>query len=351
MKKLFCILLLTLGITSCDVVSQQTVNTGIDTLNEAIRRLESNSESWQMILEESRDKLIQEGQSTLANEVSNVLSRATSDLGVEAKCYTDFLRDRTRDELIKVRATVTGEDLQLNPVFCAPTPSAIDMNLSPDRRPLIEIAGYNLTRDSIRVFLEHSQNPDSDVSNSLDNPTSYLLTITLDKIPLDDNSERLRLELENGQKHTIGIIQAYRPPKEEFRISQIHITGSINMNDDEYIVSDQNKNIPVNTYVEVSNNSTNYHWEDCVGDEVQGYLDVQMQLNKETGVVSGQGSARYYEGTRCGQTDLQGNHSFDFRISPGESYLFQRNLSDNDGGVSYNLNFFNESVQKVIVDQ
>jgi hypothetical protein len=76
-----------------------------------------------------------------------------------------------------------------------------------------------------------------------------------------------------------------------------------------------------------------------------------LQLDKETGIVSGQGSAKYYEGTSCGETDLQGSDSFDLKIPPGESYVFQRNLSDSDGGVSYNLNFKNENVDRVIIPQ
>lgn len=135
-------------------------------------------------------------------------------------------------------------------------------------------------------------------------------------------------------------------PAEQFRLSRIHITGFIDMNDDENFGSDENKNVLVDTYVNVSSDSNaTYEWEDCVGDEVQGYLNVQMQLDKETGIVSGQGSSRYYEGTTCGETDRQGYDSFDFRIAPGQAYPYQIDLSDSDGGVSYNLNFMNKHVE------
>lgn len=70
MKKLFLFPLLIFSIASCNFLPDKTVNAGVDTLSEAIRKLETNSESWQVVLEETRDTLIQEGQSTLANEVS-----------------------------------------------------------------------------------------------------------------------------------------------------------------------------------------------------------------------------------------------------------------------------------------
>jgi hypothetical protein len=86
-------------------------------LDKAIETLESESANWRMVLEDTRDKLIQEGQSTIANEVSNVLSRTVSDIGIEARCYTDFLRDRVKEDLVRIRASITGEELSLTPVF------------------------------------------------------------------------------------------------------------------------------------------------------------------------------------------------------------------------------------------
>ncbi|MGB3638049.1 MAG: hypothetical protein WBA39_10810 [Rivularia sp. (in: cyanobacteria)] len=354
-KTLFLFPIIALTIFGCDGGTLPGIpdeNLIVDTLNEGIVRLESGSESWQNVLKETRDKLIEEGQSSLANEVSNTLSRATSDIGIEAKCYTDFLRDRTREELIKLRATITKEKLQLKPVFCNPTPDSINMNLPQNRRTNISIAGYNLTRDAIKVFLEDTQNRKTDVSDSIDNPSNYKLTVTLDRIPLNKTSKRLIFELANGTKHSIGIIKAYKPPKQEFRLSRIRITGDIYMNDDE-IFKDENKKVPINTYIDIPGGSNKtYSWQGCVGDEVQGYLDVQMQLDKDTGTITGQGSATYYEGTKCGRTDLHKSRNINsFSIRPNQSHPIQIKLSDSEGEVNYNLNFKNEIVKKVLVPQ
>ncbi|MDR9403565.1 MAG: hypothetical protein RI580_09005, partial [Halothece sp. Uz-M2-17] len=350
MKKILWVGLIALTLSGCGFSAEKTVNTGVDTLNEAIRKLESNSNRWQEVLKDTQNTLITEGQSTLANEVSSVISRATSDVGMEAKCSVDFLRDRAREDLIRLRATITKETLDLTPVFCNPTPNAVDLNLPPNRRPLVEIAGYNLTRDAIDVFLEDTQGRKLEVSDSLDNPSQYLLTVTLDRIPLNEESKRLIFELANGEQQTVGIIQAYKPPKIEYRTSRIRITGTINLNDKEWI-SDENRSISINTYVDVpSSRNTPYSWDGCVGDEVHGYLNVKMQLNPNTGVVSGQGLGQYYEGTKCGRTQLHGEETFDFSLPVNKNHLFQRTLTDNDGGVTYNLSFEHISAQTQCVE-
>ena len=352
-KLLFLVPLIALTINSCGIINppEQTVIKGTETLNEGLRKIDNHSNSWRKVLEETRDKLIQEGQSTLANEVSNVLSRAESDLGIEGRCYTDYFRDRTKEDLIKIRAKVTKEKLQLQPVFCNVTPESINLNEIPEKLKIIEIPGYNLTKEGIQVLLVDDLNQSIDVSNSLENPTSYKLTVMLDRVPLNNNSEKLIFKLPKGEVRSIGIIKAYKPPKVEFRSSRVHITGTINMNDDEW-TKDENKTIAIDHYVVVtSDTNQRYHWEDCVGGEVQGYLDAQLQLNKETGEVLVQVLGRYYEGTSCGETDLQGSGHKDMGLDPGESDVYDNQLKDNDGEVDYNLNFKNESVDKVMIPQ
>jgi hypothetical protein len=91
MKKYFATLTtvtcLILPIFGCKDI-RDTRNVALDVLNDGIQKMDQQSNRWQNVLEETRDKLVKEGQSTLANEVSNVISRASSDVGIEAKCYT-----------------------------------------------------------------------------------------------------------------------------------------------------------------------------------------------------------------------------------------------------------------------
>ena len=201
--------MVTLGLSAC---VKSSVDKAIRELDDAITRLEGQSISWQGVLEETRDRLIDEGQSTIANEVSNVLSQTVSDVGIEARCYTDFLRDRVREDLIRIRATLTGETLTLRPVFCNPTPSIVDLNLPADRRTHIEISGYNLDVANIQAQLVDNANQLSDVSNALASPSRYLLTLNLGSngVPLDASSDKLLFVLPDGTK-SVNIIQPAAP--------------------------------------------------------------------------------------------------------------------------------------------
>ena len=103
-------LTLAASLTGCGL-KQEIVNTrdtGLDTLNTAIQQLEQQSSMWREVLEKTKTDLIAAGQSTLANEVSNIAARALSDAGIEARCYTDFLGDRTLTMLRRLRAKITG---------------------------------------------------------------------------------------------------------------------------------------------------------------------------------------------------------------------------------------------------
>jgi len=348
MKYVFSLILLTtLALAACD--EEKLTSTGVDTLNEAISRIEKNSNSWQETLKETRDKLISEGQSTLANEVSDTLSRATSNVGIEAKCTTDFLRQRAKEDLIRLRATLTGEALQLNPAFCQPTPNIVDLNLEPRRREKIEFAGYNLVSGSVKAFLETSAAQKIDVSNSLDHPSDYLMTMILAKVPNLSNGERLIFEFDNGKYQSIGITQKRKRQVTEFQSGLIRITGTIKLNDDETFGSDENRSVAINTSITVPSGAAGktYDWNACVGDEVHGYLNVRMELDRQTGDISSDLTSEYFEGTKCGRTDRHGYHATNFDLKEGENYKYNRDLADRDGAVSFNLAFKYDSAKKI----
>lgn len=320
-----------------------TRDAGLDALNDGIQKMGLESSQWRNVLEETREKLIEAGQSTLANEVSNVASRAASDAGIEAKCYTDFLRDRTKEELIKIRATITKERLELRPVFCNPTPNSVDMNLSSERRPTIEIAGYNLTSQAMKVFLLGDGK--QDITNHLSNPSSYLLTLNLGSngVPLSPKSNQILFELPNGETKTIAVVQpAPPPPKPEFLSRDIRVVGRISLSDIETFGSNENKVIDINQVVKVNaDGGGTFYWEDCVGGEVQGYMSAKLQLDRETGKVTANGLSEYYEGTSCGRTDSQGTRPVNFALPLNVNHTYEATMRDDDGHVIINLDFSN----------
>ena len=87
------------------------------------------------------------------------------------------------------------------------------MDLPPDRRPNIEISGYNLDFANVKVYLVDNQNQRSDVSFALANPSRYLLTLNLggNGVPLSNSSDKFMFVLP-GKTRTININQPVPPP-------------------------------------------------------------------------------------------------------------------------------------------
>jgi hypothetical protein len=188
----------------------------VEILNEAISTLDNQSANWRQVLEDTRDELIKNGHTIVSNDVSNMLSRAISDFGVEARCYTDFLGDRVKEDLIRLRAKYTGEKLSLVPVFCVPNPRTVDFALvQAGSVKAIEIDGYNLDAAQIKVYLIDNRNQRTDVTSALANPTRYLITLNLGSngVRLTTKSNKILFKLSSNEEQSVNIIQPI--PQEE----------------------------------------------------------------------------------------------------------------------------------------
>jgi hypothetical protein len=195
----------------------EQVDKVVKTLDKAINTLETQSISWQHVLESTSEELLKEGQSTISNEISNVLTKTISDTRVEASCYTDFLRNRVKEDLIRIRSRYTKEKLNLTPVFCTPNPGNIDYSLVKEGRlKSIDISGYNLdfANENIKVSLIDKE--EYDVTYALANPTRYLITLNLGSngVPLTVNSQKLIFKLSDDEIRSVNIIQTHYAPLE-----------------------------------------------------------------------------------------------------------------------------------------
>ncbi|MCG2615053.1 hypothetical protein LZZ85_12210 [Terrimonas sp. NA20] len=169
-------------------------------LQDAINTLQDESQSWQTTLKNLADQLTGETQSTISNEVTDLIARAQASAGAELKCYTDFFRTRMKQELTRLIDMVRGRnDLpSLEPIFCTAVPSSIDMNLAPDRRNKIELFGYDFDRYSIsganiKAALISTSGM-VDVTEHLTQQSIYLMTLNLGSngIQLTENSSKIR---------------------------------------------------------------------------------------------------------------------------------------------------------------
>ena len=185
----------------------------VATLNDGIGALGSASADWQRVLEETRDKLIQQGQSTIANEVSNTLNRAIGATGAEFRCNVDFLRVRVRQDLVRIRDRLLGLPAEApEPALCDVVPLAVDVSLVPARLNHLEFFGYDFDTTPIQVLLDNTAGS-VDVSGTLDRPTHYHMTLNLgaNGVALGPTSQRLRLRWNGKDISTIAVTQPATP--------------------------------------------------------------------------------------------------------------------------------------------
>jgi hypothetical protein len=190
------------------------------TLNYAIDTLNTQSVNWQKVLIDTRDMIFTDGIKSIASQVDGVLTGAISDTRVEASCYTDFLRDRVREALIQIRATITDEKVILTPVFCDPNPKTIDMSLDPTLRTSLEISGYNIETNSVQLFLVDNLGQKIDASSKIAYPSEYILTVDLGLygVPLSGKSVMLEFVLPDETTRTVNITQPFPNPRYDYLV-------------------------------------------------------------------------------------------------------------------------------------
>jgi hypothetical protein len=184
----------------------ETVTSSLDN---AIGNLNANSANYQEILQKLIAELPSEVQSTITNEVSNLLNRTIAAAGAEVRCDVDFFRIRVQQALQRIRAKFMKQNLPpYEPQFCDVVPLAIDMNLPAERRPKLEFYGYDFDMAKIQVVLVDGANQ-IDVSNKLDQPTHYHMTLNLGSngVPLTTNSSRIILRWNNRDISSVSVIQ------------------------------------------------------------------------------------------------------------------------------------------------
>lgn len=187
----------------------------VSVLDDAIETLANESADWQQVLQDAMSQLTDDAQSTIRNEIADVASRSIAQAGVEFRCDVDFIRARVREALIDIRASLLGQIAEpVEPSLCSVVPLVVDRTLVPDRLKTIEFYGYNLDFvESLRVFLEDGAGRLTDVTEFLDRPTHYVMTLRFgaNGVLLDSSSRRFVLEWDGRQISSIGVIQAQTP--------------------------------------------------------------------------------------------------------------------------------------------
>ncbi len=183
-------------------------------LNDAINALNNASADWQSILRDLQDRLPQEVQSTIRVEVQNLISRSIGQAGVELRCNVDFLRRRVQQGLQRILARFLGQSVPPSePAICQVVPIAVERANVPARIPQLEFYGYDFDQASDLKVFHVRTHARQDVTNQLDRPTHYAMTLRFGAtgVQLDDRSQRFTLEWGGQQISSIAIIQPQTP--------------------------------------------------------------------------------------------------------------------------------------------
>jgi hypothetical protein len=232
-------------------------NRTLAVIQNAINQLDANSANWRETLNQALDKLPKDAQSTIRTELTDLTTRTVAAVGEQFKCAVDFLGQRAKEGLQRIKASLLHQAIALRPALCDVTPSTVDMSLSPERRTHIDISGYNFdAAPGMSLYLRRTGEEVLLDRNFLSIQTHYHMTINLGSngVPLTSTSQALIIRWNGSDFSTIQLVQplppackttpysasvsprTYVPPwtagdKEFFGHADIHVKVSLIKND------------------------------------------------------------------------------------------------------------------------
>lgn len=181
-----------------------------DILNRAIADIDANSENWQRILQTALDE-VGDTERQVRQDLEELMQRGIHTAGLEARCDISYLGDMLVEGLQRIRATVLNEPPPpVRAVVCDASPSAIDMNLDPNRRNNVEVYGYNLDLESLKLYHVLESGQVNETTNfTITSPFKRIINLGSNGIALVPQSVKLRMDLGNGENRDVPVIQKW----------------------------------------------------------------------------------------------------------------------------------------------
>jgi hypothetical protein len=207
----------------------------VKALDEAIAKIEKESGSWRKTVEETRDVVIDEANSSIRNELTNLVNDGVAATGIEVRCNIDFVGNKTKQRLIHMRNQIAVKykiprrsEAPFEPGLCQVIPSSIDLNLPPKRRSQLKLAGYDFDKDTIMVFLLNGDR-EIDVTSRLAQTTKYLLTLNLSSangVDFSADSNKILVKTIGSNKliSEINVIQAADSKEKNMKAQEWRMT-------------------------------------------------------------------------------------------------------------------------------
>jgi hypothetical protein len=204
-------------------------NNAVLALDNGVTALGSASVSWQAVVQDTTAKVndalknaTENVRSTISNELSNTVARATQATGIEARCSLDFVKFRVRDALIRIRVellSLVGSHQTVPeraPMACMPNPTAIDpVQVQANHVTHVDFDGYDFDSvPPVTLKLETSNGQVVDVpQNALVRTSHYLITLNLGSngLALSSQSQAVHLRWKDEDISTVAVVQPHTP--------------------------------------------------------------------------------------------------------------------------------------------
>jgi len=203
---------------ACDLVDTNTpTQRAAAAIDGAIAQITNQSSQWQAVLQNTVAQLTDQAQSTIRNEVQNLLDRTVAVTIANFQCgIVDFLSTRVIEHLQAIKAHVLGQPVPTrHPTFCQPVPSSVDVNLVKSNRPdHVDFFGYDFdTTPGIKVYLESTNGSRVDVTSKLIMNTAFQVTVPFgaNGVQLTSQSKAIRLNWSGTDYGSIAVLQPSIP--------------------------------------------------------------------------------------------------------------------------------------------
>jgi len=207
------LMLITPSFLACDINS--AVNRITRSIDNAVDALNQNSSEWQDIMNQLLAQLqgIDDQLAGLIEvEVQNLLDHGVAVIGTEFRCNVDFIGNRMRDALIRLKNEYLHQNVAVDPLkpyICQVVPASVDRILIPDDLDMLEFFGYDFDLKDVKLYVEESNGGRINVSEFLVKPTHYHMTVSLgpDGVQLTSQSNKLVLTCGYEDLSYVKIIQ------------------------------------------------------------------------------------------------------------------------------------------------
>ncbi len=208
------LLLITPVFYSCDTIDK-AVDKITDAIDNAVAELNQNSAEWQTIMNDLIQELAvidDELASLINNDVQNLLDRGVAVIGAEFRCNVDFIGNRMRDALLRLKKEYLNSSTvvsTLQPYICEVVPSSVDRILIPDTVDELEFFGYDFDLEGVKLYVEQSNGTRVDITEHLVKTTHYHMSIILgdDGVDLSIQDDKFVLTYEFTELSLVKIIQ------------------------------------------------------------------------------------------------------------------------------------------------